>query len=205
MTCLDNSDGVERKDAHARERKVVNLALQGGGSHGAFAWGVLDRMLEEETLHFEGISGTSAGAINAVVLADGLAAGGREGAKEALRAYWQKVSDLWSRGPFGSSGGTSNFGLENSPGFRFLEPMTHFASPYQLNPFNYNPFKDMLAAAINFERVRRQIALKLFVSATDVQTAKVKVFVGKELRAEHVLASTCLPLLMQAVEIDGEY
>ena len=205
MTCLDNSDGVERKDAYARERKVVNLALQGGGSHGAFAWGVLDRMPEEQTLHFEGISGTSAGAINAVVLAEGLAAGGREGAKEALRAYWQKVSDLWSRGPFGSSGGTSNFGLENSPGFRFLEPMTHFASPYQLNPFNYNPFKDMLAAAINFERVRRQIALKLFVSATDVQTAKVKVFVGKELRAEHVLASTCLPLLMQAVEIDGEY
>jgi NTE family protein len=208
MTGRDNSDGVEPKDAHARERRVVNLALQGGGSHGAFAWGVLDRMLEEEMLHFEGISGTSAGAVNAVVLADGFAAGGRIGAKEALREYWQKVSDLWSRGPFRPpliGGGTSDFGLEYSPGFRFIEPMTHFASPYQLNPFNYNPFKDMLAAAINFERVRQQTAIKLFVCATNVQTAKVKIFTGKELQAEHVLASTCLPLLMQAVEIDGEY
>jgi NTE family protein len=189
-------------------RKVLNLALQGGGSHGAFAWGVLDRLLEEETLYFEGISGTSAGAANAVVLADGLAAGGREGARQALRTYWQRVSDLWSHGPFKPSlivGGNSDFGLENSPGFRFIEPMTHFASPYELNPFNYNPFRDMLVEAIDFERVRRQTALKLFICATDVQTAKVKVFTEKELRVDHVLASTCLPLLMQAVEIDGDY
>ena len=208
MTSLDSTDGVERKDAHARQRTAVNSALQGGRRHGAFTWGVLDRMLEEEALHFEGISGTSAGAINAVVLADGFAAGGREGAKEALLGYWQKVSDLWSRGPFRPpliGGGNSDFGLECSPGFRFLEPMTHFASPYQLNPINYNPFKEMLAAAVDFERVRRQTALKLFVCATDVQTVKVKIFAGKELQAEHVLASTCLPLLMQAVEIDGEY
>ena len=187
--------------------KVVNLALQGGGSHGAFAWGVLDRLLEEETAHFEGISGTSAGAANAVVLADGYAAGGREGARAALRGYWQRVSDLWSRGPFkpALSNGNSDFGLENSPGFRFIEPMTHFASPYQLNPFNFNPFRDMLAEAIDFERVRRQTALKLFICATDVETAKVKIFTGKELSVQHVLASTCLPLLMQAVEIDGAY
>jgi NTE family protein len=157
MTFLDMANGVERQNAQEGERRVVNLALQGGGSHGAFAWGVLDRLLEEETLHFEGISGTSAGAVNAVVLADGFADRGREGAKEALRSYWQRVSDLWSRGPFKHpliGGGNPDFGLENSPGFRFIEPMTHFASPYQLNPFNYNPFKDMLVAGFNqFERI----------------------------------------------------
>jgi NTE family protein len=169
---------------------------------------VLDRLLEEETLHFEGITGTSAGAVNAVVLADGLAAGGREGARDALRVYWQKVSALSARGIFKPSlfdKGSADFGLEHSLGFWFLEPMTYFASPYQMNPFNYNPFKDLLAEAINFERVRQQTEVKLFLCATDVQTAKAKIFSGKELRVEHVLASTCLPLLMQAVEVDGEY
>ena len=188
--------------------KVVNLALQGGGSHGAFTWGVLDRLLEEEALHFEGITGTSAGEVNAVVLADGLAAGGREGARNALRAYWQKVSALFARGIFRPSlidKGSPDFGLEHSPGFRFFEPMIYFASPYQANPFNHNPFSDLLAEAINFERVRQQTEVKLFLCATNVQTAKVKIFAGKELRVEHVLASTCLPLLMQAVEVDGEY
>ena len=188
--------------------KVVNLALQGGGSHGAFTWGVLDRLLEEEALHFDGITGTSAGAVNAVVFVDGLAAGGREGARDALRAYWQKVSAQFARGIFRPSlidKGNPDFGLEHSPGFRFFEPMTYFASPYQMNPLNYNPVKDLLAEAINFERVRQQTEVKLFVCATNVQTAKVKIFAGKELRVEHVLASTCLPLLMQAVELDGEY
>jgi NTE family protein len=124
---------TERK--HSSER-TINLALQGGGSHGAFAWGVLDRLLEEERLKLEGISGTSAGAVNAVVLADGLAAGGRDGARGALRRYWQKVTNLWSRGPFNPpviGGRNPDFGSEYSPGFRFIEPMTHFASPYQLN------------------------------------------------------------------------
>jgi NTE family protein len=187
--------------------KILNLALQGGGSHGAFTWGVLDRLLEEERLSFEGISATSAGAVNAVVLADGMAAGGREGARNALRIYWQKVSALSARGIFKPSPldkGNSDFGLEHSLGFWFLK-MTYQTSPYQMNPFNHNPFKDLLAEVIDFERVRRQTNLKLFLCATDVQTAKVKIFVGKELRVEHVLASTCLPLLMHSVEIDGEY
>src|SRR6266702_359109 len=100
MTFLDKAEGAQPQNAQESEWRVVNLALQGGGSHGAFVWGVLDRLLEEETLQFEGISGTSAGAVNAVVLADGFADGGREGAREALRSYWQRVSDLWSRGPF---------------------------------------------------------------------------------------------------------
>src|SRR5271170_6417455 len=133
--------GLER--SQVVEQKVVNLALQGGGSHGAFSWGVLDRLLEEKRLHFEGISGTSAGAVNAVVLADGLAAGGREGARDALRVYWQKVSALTTRGIFRPSlidKKNPDFGLEHSLGFYFFEPMTYFASPYQMNPLNYNPF-----------------------------------------------------------------
>ncbi|MGA3307164.1 MAG: patatin-like phospholipase family protein [Xanthobacteraceae bacterium] len=189
-------------------QKVVNLALQGGGSHGAFTWGVLDRLLEETRLDFEGITATSSGAVNAVVLADGLAAGGREAAREALRLYWRKVSTLSSRGVFTPSAidkANPDFGLEHSLGFLFIEPLTYFASPYQMNPFNYNPVRDLLAEAINFERVRQQRAVKLFICATDVQTAKVKIFAGKDLGVAHVLASTCLPLLMQAVEVDGEY
>jgi NTE family protein len=209
MTFLDKSDSDgEAPSAPETGHKVVNLALQGGGSHGAFTWGVLDRLLEEENLTFEGITGTSAGAVNAVVLADGLAAGGRQGARDALRTYWQKVSALSSSGLFRPSlidKANPSFGLEHTPGFWFLEPMTHFASPYQINPFNYNPLKDLMNEAINFDRLRAQTAIKLFVCATDVQTAKVKIFESKEIRVEHVLASTCLPLLMQAVEIDGDY
>src|SRR5208337_5411719 len=119
--------------ASATGRKVVNLALQGGGSHGAFTWGVLDRLLEEDRLEFDGISGTSAGAVNAIVLADGLAAGGREGARDALRAYWRKVAAVSSRGVLSPSAidkANPDFGLEHSLGFMFLEPLTYFASPY---------------------------------------------------------------------------
>jgi NTE family protein len=194
--------------AAAAGTKIVNLALQGGGSHGAFTWGVLDRLLEEDRLEFDGITGTSAGAVNAVVLADGLAAGGRQGAREALRVYWQKVSKLSARGPLAPSmfdQANPDHGLEHSLGFIFLEPLTYFASPYQMNPLNINPFKNLLAEAINFERVRQQTVVKLFLCATDVQTAKVKIFNGNEIGVEHLLASTCLPLLMQAVEIDGEF
>jgi NTE family protein len=192
----------------AARQRVINLALQGGGSHGAFSWGVLDRLLEEERLVFEGITGTSAGAVNAVALTDGLAAGGRAEARNALRRYWRKFSELSARGIFTPSAldkANPDYGLEHSPGFLFMESLTYFASPYQVNPFNYNPFKELLAETIDFERVRRQQTIKLFISATNVQTAKVKIFTGNELRVEHVLASTCLPLMMQTVEIDGDY
>jgi NTE family protein len=190
------------------DQKVVNLALQGGGSHGAFTWGVLDRLLEEERLSFEGITATSAGAVNAVVLADGLAAGGREGAREALRRYWKKISEAAARGIFSTSPWDKvnpNFGLEHSPGYLFMESLTYFASPYQMNPLNFNPLRDLLAESIDFERVRRQQMVKLFLSATNVETAKVKIFEGKDVGVEHVLASACLPLMMHAVEIDGHH
>jgi NTE family protein len=192
----------------AAGQKIVNLALQGGGSHGAFTWGVLDRLLEEERLSFEAITATSAGAMNAVALVDGLAAGGRAGARETLRRFWKKVSELAATSAFRPSmfdKASPGFGLEHSPTFMFVESLTFFASPYQMNPFNFNPLKDLLAEVIDFERVRRQQAVKLFVCATNVETAKVKIFTGKEIGVEHLLASACLPLMMQAVEIDGEH
>jgi len=209
MKLVDKDSGAAGpRTALMVTQKVVNLALQGGGSHGAFTWGVLDRLLEEERLSVEGITASSAGAVNAVVLADGLAAGGREGARKALRAFWQKLSEDASRSVFRPSlidQMSSTRGLDHSPGYVFMEALAYFASPYQLNPFNFNPLKKLFEECVDFERVRRQDAIKLFLSATDVRTAKVKVFPGKELRAEHVLASTCLPLMMQAVEVDGEY
>jgi len=209
MSVSDQSaNGAGAEGTRPSDKKVINLALQGGGSHGAFTWGVLDRFLEEDRLAFDGITATSAGAVNAVVMVDGLAAGGREEAKAALRRYWQKVSELSARGFFEPSivdKANPDFGLEHSLGFMFFEPMTYFASPYQMNPFNYNPLKDLLAEAINFERVRRQTNVKLFIAATNVETAKIKIFAGKDIGVDQVLASTCLPLLMQAVEVDGAH
>jgi NTE family protein len=188
--------------------KVVNLALQGGGTHGAFGWGVLDRLLEDNRLTFEAITGSSAGAVNAVIAADGLAAGGREGARRALRVFWQKLSESSSSGVFKASlldQANPSHGLEHSPGYVFMEALTYFASPYQLNPFNINPFKTLIEQHVDFERVRSQRTIKLFLSATNVRTAKVKVFHTPELTVNHVLAATCLPLMMHAVELDGEY
>jgi NTE family protein len=209
MKLVDKDSGAAGpRTAQMVAQKVVNLALQGGGTHGAFTWGVLDRLLEEERLSVEGITASSAGAVNAVVLADGLAAGGRDAARKALRTFWQKLSEDASRSVFRPSlidQMSSTRGLDHSPGYVFMEALAYFASPYQLNPFNFNPLKKLFEECVDFERVRRQDAIKLFLSATDVRTAKVKVFSGKELRAEHVLASTCLPLMMQAVEVDGEY
>jgi len=190
------------------DQKVVNLALQGGGSHGAFTWGVLDRLLEEQRLSFEGISATSAGAVNAVVLTDALAAGGREEARQALRRYWRSVAEASSRGMFIPSvfdKANPDYGLEHSPGYLFMESMTYFASPYQMNPLNFNPLRDLLANSIDFARIRRQQSIKLFISATNVETAKVKIFEGKDIGVDHVLASACLPLMMHAIEIGGQY
>jgi NTE family protein len=204
----ERSTGVGLIPVSAVSKKTVNLALQGGGSHGAFTWGVLDRLLEEERLGFEGLTASSAGAINAVVLADGLAAGGREGARTALRRFWRKMSSAAASGFFQPSfidKADSTFGLDHSPGYKFLEAISYFWSPYQFNPLNYNPMKNLLEEAIDFERVRAQRKVKLFLSATNVETAKVKIFSGEKLQVEHVLASACLPLLMHAVEIDGQY
>jgi NTE family protein len=188
--------------------KSVNLALQGVGSHGAFTWGVLDRLLEEERLAFDGISATSAGAVNAVVFAFGLAVGGREAAKTALNRYWRRMAAIASTSVFQPSlfdKMHGKFGLDHSPGYLFVDMLSQFLSPYQLNPLNYNPLKDLLEEVVDFELLRRQPPVKLFVSATNVRSGKVKVFGSEEIRADHVVASSCQPLMMRAVEIDGEH
>ena len=188
-------------------QKVVNLALQGGGSHGAFTWGVLDRLLEEERLSFEGITASSAGSVNAVVLAYGLAVGGREEARNALRLFWKKLSEATSHGimqPSLVDKMIGKFGLDHSPGYLFMDALSYFTSPYFYNPRNLNPLKNVLEAVVDFERLRQSPAVKLFLCATNVRTGKVKIFKSEELGPNHVIASTCLPLLMQPVEIDGE-
>ncbi|ODN72636.1 patatin-like phospholipase family protein [Methylobrevis pamukkalensis] len=190
-------------------RKIVNLALQGGGAHGAFTWGVLDRLLEDDRLDFEAISGTSAGAMNAVVLAAGLDTGGVDGARMALETFWRSVStegrisgprtsliEVWMsawRMPF------------DRPRFPLFDLVSRVASPYDLNPLNLNPLRDLLAEQIDFERVRNCDKIKLYISATSVETGKIKVFRNKDLSADAVMASACLPFLFHAVEIDGEH
>src|SRR6516164_5131505 len=147
------------KAAKTGREKVVNLALQGGGSHGAFTWGVLDRLLEEKRLTIEGITATSAGAVNAVVLAHGLAGGGKEEARSALRNFWQRMSAVASHGVWQPSlidRINGNFGLENSPGYILMSALSYFASPYQLNPFDYNPLKSLIEEMVDFERLRER-------------------------------------------------
>jgi NTE family protein len=190
------------------EQKIANLALQGGGTHGAFTWGVLQRLLEEPRFGIEGVSATSAGAMNTVVLAHGLTLGGRDGAISALAKFWHKVARLAKSSPLQPSWYdrvTGNEGLEHSPSYVWFDMLSRVFSPYQLNPLNYNPLRSVLEEMVDFERLRRECAVKLFLCATNVRTGKVRVFTNEEIGVAHVLASACLPHLAQAVEIDGEY
>ncbi|HMZ28984.1 MAG TPA: patatin-like phospholipase family protein [Thauera aminoaromatica] len=189
-----------RKDAST----PVALALQGGGAHGAYTWGVLDRLLEAG-VPIEGISGTSAGAMNAVALAEGWTTGGAEGARAALDRFWTAVGDsvpfhlelLQSLSPSGD-------GSLPSP-MNMMLGLARVFSPYQLNPFELNPLRDVVRAQFDFERIRRACPLKLFIAATAVRTGKVRLFRTAELDEAAVLASACLPTLHHAVEIDGEH
>ncbi len=191
--------------------KTVNLALQGGGSHGAYAWGVLDALTEDARLDIVGISGSSAGAMNAAVYAAGLADGGRDGARARLEHFWLSVStegslapaqrklvDAWLR-PWGGA----------PPGMQWAvawaEALSQFVSPYAFNPFNVNPVRDHLAAAVDFERLRASDELKLFVAATNVRTGRGEIFRRGVLTVDHIMASACLPTLFQAVQIDGDF
>jgi NTE family protein len=187
--------------------KTVNLALQGGGAHGAFAWGVLDRLLEEESVNIEGVSATSAGAMNAVSFAYGLTIGGREGAKRALAQFWRRVAHAGMVSPLQPTWFervTHNHALENSPAFIAFDLVSRLYSPYQFNPLNYNPLRQVLDQTIDFGKLRADSAVRLFLSATNVRTGKVRVFNDKEISTDVVLASACLPFLFQAVNIDGE-
>lgn len=189
-----------------RSPLLVDLALQGGGAHGAFTWGVLDRLLEESWLQIDGISGTSAGAMNAAVLADGYAAGGAEGARAALDRYWRAVSEAARFSPFQRSPIDRLMGrwtLDNSPMFWSMDMMSRVFSPYDLNPANLNPLREILDAHIDFERLKGS-PIRLFITATNVRTGRGRVFRNAEITPEVLLASACLPTLFQAIEIDGE-
>ncbi len=187
-------------------QKRINLALQGGGAHGAFTWGVLDQLLEDGRIAVDGISGASAGAVNAVMLADGLARGGPEEARKRLADFWRAASvggklpevqrhvveRLFSVIP-----------LEDSPMKAWLDAMGHLLSPYDLNPLNINPLKELIGRFVDFEAIRAATSRPLFISATNVQTGTLRVFTREEITAEAVMASACLPFLFRAVEIEG--
>ena len=186
--------------------KPVNIALQGGGSHGAFTWGVLDALLEDGRLEFSAISGTSAGAMNAVALADGWSRGGREGARQKLHDFWRAVgrAGVFSpvqRSPWDVFWG--NWSVENTPGYVWFDALSRVFSPYLANPFNHNPLYEAVRREIDFDRVHDGRAPKLFISATNVETGQLRVFETKEITAEVVMASACLPQIFQAIEIDG--
>jgi NTE family protein len=190
----------------ARKPVLIDLALQGGGSHGAFTWGVLDRLLEEPWLKIEGISGTSAGAMNAVVLADGWAKGGATGAKAALDAYWRQVSRAAALSPLQRSPLDHLMGrwtLDTSPAYVAFDLVSRMFSPYDLNPLGFNPLRSILSDSIDFERLK-QAPMKLFVTATSVRTGRGRIFRNAEITPDVLLASACLPTMFQAIEIDGE-
>jgi len=191
-----------------KRKKGVNLALQGGGAHGAFTWGVLDRLLEDDRIDIEAISGTSAGALNAVLIADGLMADGKEGARRAMDGFWRSLSRAAQFSPVKRTPLdvlTGNWNLDRSPSYLLFALMEQLTSPYVFNPFNLNPLRELLARQVNFERVRRCDLLKVFVSATNVRTGSVKLFDRKELTVDTVMASTSLPYLFHSVEIAGDY
>ncbi len=187
----------------------INLALQGGGTHGAFTWGALERLLEDDRLEFEAVSGTSAGAVNAAIFVQGLAEGGREGARAALDRFWRDaaarlaVSPLqnlpWEKAIWGHD-------LTWSVAYQTFETLTRVLSPYQLNPtpYEWNPLRNVLAESIHPEALRSGKGPKLFISATSVRTGKPRVFARDEVTVDVVLASACLPQFFKAVEIDGE-
>jgi NTE family protein len=188
------------------EPLLIDLALQGGGAHGAFTWGVLDRLLEDETLRIDGVSGTSAGAMNAAVLADGYADGGADGARAALGEFWRKVSEAarfspFQRGPLDIMLG--RWTLDSSPAFVVMDLAARVISPYDLNPGGFNPLRDVLAECVNFERLANA-SIKLFVNTTNVRTGRGRIFRNAEITPDVLLASACLPQMFQAIEIDGE-
>jgi NTE family protein len=189
-----------------RDPILVDLAVQGGGAHGAFSWGVLDRLLEEPWLEIDGISGTSAGAMNAAVLVHGYQKGGRCGAREALETFWRRVSEAarfspFKRGPIDVLLG--RWTLDSSPVYVAMDLISRLWSPYDLNPKGANPLREILADLIDFELLA-QSPIHLFITATNVRTGRGKVFKNDAVTPDVLLASACLPTMFQAIEIDGE-
>lgn len=187
-------------------KKLINLALQGGGAHGAFTWGVLDHLLADGRLQFEGISGTSAGAVNAILLADGLARGGPQEARKRLADFWKAASVGGSLPALQRAVIERLFAflpLDESPMQMWFNALSRYFSPYTLNPLNINPLKTLIERFVDFDAVRACENLQLFISATNVHTGRLRVFSRDKITADVVMASACLPFLFQAVEIDG--
>ncbi len=190
----------------SRKPKPISLALQGGGAHGAFTWGVLERLSECETLEVKAITATSAGAMNAVAYLSGLQLNGRQGARDTLEAFWKEVSrqgaplDALRPGAFGSEM-LSNGPFSAWTPHGFATAMASFLSPYDFNPFDINPLKQAVEDVIDFDAVRKS-GVQLFVAATNVETGKVRVFTGDEVTVDAIMASACLPQTFKAVEID---
>jgi NTE family protein len=202
----DNATPTEGTSPNNRPALRIDLGLQGGGAHGAFTWGVLDRLLEETWLSIDGISGTSAGAMNAAVLVHGHLKNGRAGARHALERFWREVSRAsrfspFQRGPLDVLLG--RWTLDNSPLFVAMDMMARVVSPYDSNPFGTNPLRSILTDMIDFPRLP-QSSIKLFVTATSVRTGRGRVFRNDQITPDVLLASACLPTLFQAIEIDGE-
>ncbi len=186
--------------------KALNLALQGGGAHGAFTWGVLDRIFEDGRIWIDAISGTSAGAMNAVVAAQGMYDGGGAGAREALEGFWRAVSDAGRGSPLQRTWldrlrGT--WSLDHSPGYLALDILNRLASPYEVNPFGLNPLRDLVARLVDFQKVQDCTDMPIYISATNVETGRARVFARQEITLDVVMASACLPFMFQAVEIEG--
>lgn len=195
-----------RTRAKHAEPLPLDFALQGGGAHGAFTWGVLDRFLEEPGLQIDGISGTSAGAMNAAVVSDGYAEGGAEGGRAALENFWRRNAQAAQFSPFRRSPLDVLLGrwtLDNSPLYIALDLAARMFSPYDLNPHAFNPLRDVLDECIDFTRLAKS-PIHLFVTATNVRTGKGRVFHNDEVTPDVLLASACLPTMFQAVEIDGD-
>ncbi len=196
----------------SKGKKRISLALQGGGSHGAFTWGVLEALLEDGRFELAGISGTSAGGMNAAAVVHGLIKGGNAGAIHALEAFWRRTHELAQRvspmfaDPLGKLRGDHN--LTTAPGMifgAFMEQMVGNISPYTANPFNYNPFRSLVEAFFDFDAIRRSDGCKLFLAATHVLSGKIRIFHNREVTADSLMATSCVPTMFQAVEVDGEY
>ncbi|MBM3601331.1 MAG: patatin-like phospholipase family protein [Alphaproteobacteria bacterium] len=208
VTKAKAGNGSGRREGANNGKKRLNLALQGGGSHGAYAWGVLDRLFEEESIEIDAIVGTSAGAMNATVTAYGWAKGNHKGAREALGYFWKKISEAAKKGPLQPSLLDKMIGRGNmdfSAGYIFMDALSRMMSPYQLNPMNVNPLRDTLLDCVDFDFMHQETKVKLFICASNVMTGRHKIFTEKEVSVDAVLASACLPFLFQAVEIDGQH
>jgi NTE family protein len=190
----------------APKAKKINLGLQGGGAHGAFTWGVLDRLLADPRIDIEGISGTSAGAMNAVMLADGLARGGPEEARKRLADFWRAASRDGNLSDLERTVIDRLFQFtpyEGSPVQAWFNVIAQYMSPYDLNPLNINPLHDLIERFVDFDAVRACKEVSLFIAATNVHTGRLRIFPQDKLSADVIMASACLPFLFRAVEIDG--